>query len=306
MGLVIVFSSTVGIGYALVEEGIGSQMASSDFWWATGSFLAITALVATLLFVLTVALVSPPAANRALPVRLFLSVAWLLSGVLAAVATLGFGERDALQAWLYVWIQIAGVAMLVAISARDSIGLRVAQELPLGIRRRTLAFFYWSGSANGMAWAALLVAASLFVALCLEALANSSGWTDPALLDDVWRGLGTGAYFIAYALTALILQRHLLRRRIQDGYTWVVALLLVVAGSILPPIFAFLAASDAAARSDFFERWIFLNPFAPLQPRTGSGLIVFSLAWAATATVAAGRWFAAQIRAFRRPEPTQG
>lgn len=303
VGLLIVFFTTTSVSYELVARGIGSQMASSGFWWATGSFFAVAALGSGLLFVVTVALVAPPAANRALPVRLFLTAAWLLTLVIAAVAAVGFGENDALESWIFSWMMMAGVALLVAISARDSIGLRVAQELPHGIRRRTLAFLFWSGSANGVAWAALLIVATLFASLCLEASVNAAGSRSLGLLHDAWKALGIGAYFFAYAMTALLVQRRFLRRRLRDGYTWVVALLLVVAGSVLPPIAAFLAANDAASRTDFFERWIFLNPFAPLWNRTSSWLIVLSLVWAATATVATSRWLAAQIRAFRPPEP---
>ena len=78
------FAAFVGITgnviYELSRSGIGSAMISSEFWWGVLGVGSLWLSVIGLVFFLTVAMIAPATSNRAFPVRLYLSVAWLVSG----------------------------------------------------------------------------------------------------------------------------------------------------------------------------------------------------------------------------------
>ena len=77
-----VIASLVGASFTMMRSGIGAMMSGRDFWIGTLTFAGIGLALIGLLFVLSVALISPPSANRALPSRVYLTVVWLLGGLL--------------------------------------------------------------------------------------------------------------------------------------------------------------------------------------------------------------------------------
>jgi hypothetical protein len=295
-GLVVVFSVTVTVGLELVSAGVGSRLGTRDFWIPAGVFLGIAGFLVTLGYLASVALVSPAVANRAPPVRSFLSLTWLVSGVLVAYVASRSASDDELGVWTVTWAAVAVAACVVAVGARDEMSRRVAQEVPRPRWRRVPAFFLWSGSANGVAWAAALailtVAAGAAVA-ARTAAPNVDDWLFPAT--------GLAGYGFAYSTSALLLHRRFLARRVHRRYTWVLALALAAAGSVLPPIAGFLVLGDFARSSDA-RAWMILNPFAPSFAEIGTSAAWLGLTWAGTTAALAAPWFLRQVRAFAPPE----
>ena len=74
-----IISALIGTSFVMMRSGMGAMMSGKDFWISVATTVGIGLALTGLLFVLTVALVSPPSANRALPVRIYLTAIWLAS-----------------------------------------------------------------------------------------------------------------------------------------------------------------------------------------------------------------------------------
>ena len=66
-------------GIAMIESGIGSKLASWDFWGPALTFVAGAGLFMRIFYVAAVALITPPSANRALPLRVNTTVCYLIA-----------------------------------------------------------------------------------------------------------------------------------------------------------------------------------------------------------------------------------
>ena len=297
-GLLIAFGATVAYSTQLPRMGVGSLLGSTDFWLQGGSFLVIDGLVLGLLFVLSTALISPPVLNRALPVRLFLTFAWLVSGGLAVLAAAATSDQEYLTLWMVLALGVAAVGILSAVSSRDQMSRRVAREIPRHPLGRVLAFPFWSCAASGVAWSILLAMLTLLVASVAVSVLGFSG----EAADFLVGGSGFVAYVVAYSLTALLLHRRLLAGRVPHRHTWVVATFLATAGSIVPMLIAALMFPQ-----DFFSKpgmaWMVLNPLSPFVAEVEDLSMAVGPAWAALMVVLAGTWFGRQMRSFKPPPP---
>src|SRR5262249_203463 len=64
----------------LLNSGLGSRLDNVEFWLIAGSVVTVIVTVTGLLFAWSVAVVSPPSSNRALPVRFYVLAGWLVTG----------------------------------------------------------------------------------------------------------------------------------------------------------------------------------------------------------------------------------
>lgn len=297
---------TVGIYPALVAflmEIIRSTsmtgIRARFFWDELGVALAIIAVVDLVLLVLTAGMIAPSTANRALPVRVALTLVWLLSLAAAVHQTRKTGDSD----WILIWaLPSVGAGILVLLSAigeRERWGPRVARTIPTSTLPRLLAFLFSSGSAGGTLWAMLFLTATA-AAYDIAAAAIPPRWSDAThAFYPIWLQQGLLAIF-AYAMTALLLRRTWLRR-VPPRATWGIALGLFLTGVLVPPLLLYLGYHGTAVFKQNFGIVTMLNPF----PRTDAppeALRSYVLGgWALLAFAANTRWFAAQWRAFRPP-----
>lgn len=292
MGLIMVFSTATAFSAEMLQRGFGSRLGSRGFWEDAGAFLVPSFLFGMFLFVLSSALVAPPASNRALPVRRYLSGAWLVSLALMVLIFLRSADEEIVEVWARLWIMLIGGAFLIAVSAPDQLSRRLRRELPRRRLARWVAFFFWPGSASGLAWALGLAAATCGSVLLLSQM-------DISLVDEFRRCLSMTAYFLAYALTTFILHRRFLKRWVPSSYTGVMALVLMILGTILPPIFGLFIAPDLG--TDVWEQWIFLNPFAALNRGSLPLALAVSMAWAGLTLLMTVPTWVHQVRVFARP-----
>ena len=76
-----IFAWTTALSGVLLNAGLGSQLNSWGFWrGALGVLVSGVALIVHLTL-LSTALISPVSANRALPLRIFVIIVWLVTGV---------------------------------------------------------------------------------------------------------------------------------------------------------------------------------------------------------------------------------
>lgn len=294
------FIATLSWSYYSLTTGIGSRLGSWTFWGPALAVILIAAAALGLLFSLSVAMIKPVASNRALPVRLFVTFMWFVSGIAAAV--IAYVERDntAISMWSVLSVVVFAGALFVAVSEREQLGPRVARKIPLS-GLRLPAFFLFSGAASGVAWAALMSLATYMTVPFLAASSVTFKGGGSIKESQVWVG-GFPLYGLAYAMTALLARRYLLTRWVGSKYTWFVALLLLAAGCVIPFLIGYMAASGNLRGAEDIGGWLVTNPFTLGIHSYQSTYLVFAGGWALLAVVLNADWFAEQIRAFRRPE----
>jgi hypothetical protein len=320
----LLFGAAMTGSAVLAEEGLGVSLDSREFWLVAGAVVLLALGAIGLLFTWSVAVVSPPSANRALPSRLLLAGGWLVTGATAALLAYQFRSPIPLYLWLILQVFLFGVQLLAAINEREQWGVRVARTIPRRWWLRGPAFLFYSGAAGGVLFAVTF-------------LALSAGLT--AWLADCWQPL-FGSRFTAqdservvlvlvlvvlyafdYCLTAVFVRYVLAPGRIKPLFTWVVALLLAAVGFFLPYIILYIFFSEDM-RYGYISPWALItNPFATILEfaleygrsgrsmrrgigtveELGNGPLWFAGGWAVLVTLLCLPWLVRQLRRFRPP-----
>ena len=132
----------------------------------------------------------------------------------------------------------------MAVSSRDRLSARVAREVPGHLVKRAGAFYLWSGSANGLAWAVALAVATVAAGLVFD-----SQLPRPGFRRQVWETVGFLGYSFAYCVSALLIHRNFLARRVPHRMTWLLTGLLVAVGSLLPLMVGLLLSPQDLSRA---------------------------------------------------------
>ncbi len=240
--LVSMFPAFLAGIYALVSEGVGSMLGSWNFWGPTCAILVIYVSLSIVFHVLSVALLMPPTANRSLLVRSTVTVLWLVLAAASAAWALIKGDWEIVIVWQSVAMSVAMIAMLLALSEREELSLRVRRMIPRGPRlRRGLAFLFYNGPVGGFWWAAGLMVMSIVIAYGISTVDWSLGRGmrhADSLLDCTTILGGACLYMCAFGLLAAALSRRFLRRWIPEQATWVIALMILAVGATFPALLA--------------------------------------------------------------------
>jgi hypothetical protein len=281
----------------LIRRGFTARLS----WQVFGVVGAIIAFLIALFFVMSVALIMPVASNRALPVRLFITASWLLTGV--AALTGGLIEKDHRMpiVWLLAFEIIFALAVFVAVSERDRPGRRVLRSIPGSALGRARAFFFFSGAAGGVAWASAMIALTLAAAWAwvksFPAYGNAGD-----LVDGVkWMG-GMCLYFFCYALTGALARRRLFSRA-RTELTWLIGVTLLLVGGFAPFLIGFILFFNEQWWSEDFGAWWVGNPFA--WENKGHRVLYASVGglWAASVAAMSLPWFIERVKSFRPAAP---
>jgi len=305
------FDGHSGVLSSIIIWGVNGWAGLWEAWPQLGTLLALDIVALGLFHVLTVALFMPPAANRTLRVRIYLTIAWLVSGVLAAAWAdeLGFDEPMAL--WGYGWWGFLACCMIVAVSERTSWGPRITRTIPANPLLRAGAFVLYTGAAGGVTWVVIMIL------LTAAALGSGMGgmttmtW-GPGIREDVEILMGLTFFAFAYSMTAALLRRYVLRRILPERHTGALAALLLCLGCFLPLLAALVLYSGSrwrggphaiAGRAGW---WNALNPFMLWEHDCRSLCTRTALVWAAVAALLSVPWYVEQVVLFRRSRPPEG
>ncbi|MEN9576183.1 MAG: hypothetical protein RL514_4038 [Verrucomicrobiota bacterium] len=154
----------VGLSESFTREGIGSRLGTWNFWGPMLSITFIGLLLFGFMHLAAIALVSPASANRALPLRSYTTGAWLLTLMVAVGWTGLTGALEPVNLWAGCTTGVLLAALLISVSEGDDVSVRIRRTIPPSSSRRALAFFFYSGSAGGLAWTVLLGVASALLA----------------------------------------------------------------------------------------------------------------------------------------------
>lgn len=306
-GLVLLFWRTLAGTLAAAERGSATV---TGFWAGLGCLVLGALAVVGLFFAWSVALLNPPSANRALGVRLYLLAAWLATGAGCGAGSWLLRDGVPMVYWVAGMGVVAGLAVVCAVNERESWGPRVARAIPRRWWLRGPAFLLYSGAAGGVAFGVLLfgltaLATRVWIDRALPHVGQPAFPWQARMFEDMLRALVLGGlYVLSYALTAVLVRRFS-PWPIPALYTWVVMVVLVVVGSVLPFLVDFLL---------FFRDWRFEDqyPWLLTVPVAGFAAIgdercrhfawvfyAFAGSWAAAAALLNGPWFIRQLLRFR-------
>ena len=312
---------------ALLRFGLGLAMDSWEFWaiWLTAGLFLLAS--AGLLFVWSVAILSPPSANRSLRVRLYLLGLWLVTGVAALWACSVVAYAGLFEVWLMVTGLLFALQVVISINERDSWGPRVARSIPRRWWLRLPAFLVYSGSAGGIAFALLMFALTFAVGYGFLHL-HATGVEALTLGSSLRFLLLMFLYAYCFCMSALLIQRTLMARQLKQVGTWLVALLLLGLGSVGPYLVALVVAPESMRYGDPDPNWLLTNPFvsienamregtrshgrgysplaSPFAPTLGdicdTSVLTFLGIWGGVVTLLALPWFVRQVGLFHPPE----
>ena len=288
----------------LLDSGIGSQLGSWKFWRGALGVLGGGAALIILCALLSTALISPLSANRALPVRIFMTAVWLLTGGCAAIWSMEINGLQPIWLWGFINMLLFSIGLFVAVSERESLGQRVRQDIPRRLLPRWLAFFFYSGAASGVAWSSLMI---ILTALPIAAWIGVFPYMFDHALETLGSLVALGLYAFSYALGASVIRRRFLADRVTCGYTWVIALVLFgITTTIIPLALFFLSG-------EWKQEWLIASPLGPLLFTAEvslllgdeSSLVLHSIVIATICAAFAGGlslpWLVRQIDDFRPP-----
>jgi hypothetical protein len=285
-----------------VNEILRRGVIGRDFWQMITVMSMVISFLIGLFFVLSVALIMPVAANRALPVRLFITVAWLLAGVAAVAGSLSENYNWPVVVWMVAFEIVFALALFAAVSERDLPGRRVLRSIPKSLPGRAGAFFFFSGAANGLAWASVMIVLTLAVAwVWVKSFPHNSNLRD--LVDGAkWMG-GMCLYFFCYAMTGALLRRFLFSR-IGTELTWLISVALLILGIGAPIMTGYILFFNEQWWSENHGAWLIGNPFA--WDNKGHRVLYASVAgvWAVLVAAMSLPWFIERLKSFRRASPT--
>ena len=248
----------VGLLGSAAYTGIASEIWTWGFWGIAGTVLFCGAAAFGLMMSLSVAMLSPPSANRMLPVRIYLTIIWLLSAAVAGIWAYVESDNIPIFVWCVTCVIVFTGAMLIAVCEREHWGPRVARKIPRNLLLRPWAFLFFTGWAGGVAWCVILTALTLVGgAIAMHQTGFGVDW------DDFAGVVGLALYAYAYPMTALLVRRTFFRNRIKCGLTWLLAAAIFVAATVLPILTYFMIHYDRMDHIDNRGIWLAGFPFMP-------------------------------------------
>lgn len=293
--LISVFSGTIGTTSSLLFFGGG--IGASGFWQVVAVFSVLTVALTGLMFVVSVAMVSPPSANRAIIVRTYLTVVWLIIGGYMLIWSTIITDHGPVLAWLIITVIIGCATMLVSVSERDTWGARLRGMIPRNFVLRRLAFMFYSGASGGVAWTVITVGATVAVAWWWGVNFSSFG-SHGDLNECLDTCTPMMLYFFAYSMTAMLIRRRLLSTWITPNNTYALALILMAIGTVAPLAIGWIVSGQSFYRMP--AEYYLTMPFVMfVNDHVRETAWWFAGVWAGGIAVMSLPWFFARTRQFQ-------
>ena len=297
---VVIFVTLLAATFApggLLHTGIGSQLDSWRFWRSALAVLVGGLALIGGLALLSIALVSPFSTNRALPVRIFITVVWLLTGIGSVIWGIGVNDLNPILVWTTLSILLCSIGLFIAVSERERLGWRIRRTIPRRWPLRPLAFLFYSGDASGVAWSSLMIILTLLpAAVWLLVVPHMQTGDNRETLGAL---AGLGLYAFSYALGAASIRRRFLAHRVTGGYTWIIALFLLGFTTTIVPLALFFLSGD------WNKEWLTASPFGLLLFANEGRFVFNSVIIASVCAIFVGilnlPWFIWQFDDFRPP-----
>ena len=253
----------------------------------------------------TIAMIMPPSANRALPVRLACVASWLV--LVTALTIWAKKEHEPrIMAALPFPTTIAFTFILIfALSETDSLRIRVRRAIPRNRFFQPLSFLFYSGAAGGITLCSIIILSS--IAIAYAAIAFMTNVTDRRSFHHVLSCfLGVFFYVLAYGLTASLIRRKFFPVAMSQKFVGVFTLLLIAAGALIPSTIGLLRHfDDKGLDTDTIGYWQITNPAGIVDPKFSSIMLRFAFGWLILMLLLNAKWLYRQFREFCPPNPTK-
>jgi hypothetical protein len=299
--LLLLFMIVTAGSNDMIQFGIGSRLMDWEFWRGAMGFLGFLGLLGGIFFVLSVALIKPVAANRALPVRIFITVAWAVLGAGGMLVSIRDKSHMPVIFWYIILTWIFALAIFVAVSERYQLGRRVRGAIPGSRVKRALVFPFYSGAASGLLWACTGICLTLLAAWLW--LRSFPGYSNSDDLRGSLKWMGAMClHFFCYAMSAALLRRRVLSRVTAD-LTWLIGVILMACGIVVPFMIGYLLYSGNHWWEQGVYNWLVGNPFA-WSDRSGQYTYLgVAAVWAGMIALLNLPWFIKCVREFRPSGP---
>lgn len=304
--LVFIFAMVLGGTLTMVQMGYAPQFDEREFLGICATVLIGFFGNCGLLYTWSIALITAPSSNRALPMRVFMLSYAIVSGVLTAFLVSATRQEEPFWFWSMLMGEFVAFALIIAINERERWTPRVARTIPRNWLLRLPAFLFYSGAAGGVLFA-LWLAGAVVLILWVSSLALASQGIvilSPTMGDFVYVVGILVAYVYCYGLTAIFVRTWLLRT-LASGFTWVVFILLIALGSLIPMLATALLHLGRWNYADHYASFLG-NPVAGAIEMTqrehslqAEDYLRFLAVWGAAATLLCVPWIFRQLRAFR-------
>jgi hypothetical protein len=301
-GLCMMLAGGMQVSAVFAFNGLSN---SKVFW---GNLLAVGPMMLSgvaLLYFWSVAIVSPPASNRMLPMRLYLFCVWVVLAPFVVASMYVLDDPSPITGWVGLSAALFIQGLLIAINEREQWSPRVARKIPRRLWLRVPAFLLYSGAAGGVLYCSLLLALTYLAVRVSEKFIVVSNLTSLPLdtQQNLVRTCGElvgllALYAYSYCMSAVWIRR-IRYFRIKPLYTWIVALGLILAGTVLPLLLAFFLFFKDWNYVTYYQ-WLLTNPISAVMDTSHRwSYLTFVGCWAAIVTLLNLPWFARQMRAFR-------
>jgi hypothetical protein len=308
-GLFSLFSVLSGVmvaSFELMQEGVGAMMFRRQFWDTTLSFLVIAAAAGGLFYVLSVALISPPSANRALVPRIYLTGIWLLGGLLAAYAGLTTAQQLLILVWTYISSIVLIAALVVTISNHDQLSVRVRRTIPRFAVPRLLAFCFYNGAAGGLIWVASLTLLTYWGTVVFLSVsgATARSFSMPDVVQFFSGFFSPMAlYLFAYALFAVFIRRRFMPRQ-APKIAGILAVFITAITALGTNIVLFFMNELSWRSADHLQLGNAFNLMGQHDADQYTLHLFFALGLLLIGILLNASWFFTQWKNFRRPAET--
>jgi hypothetical protein len=289
-------------GLEIVETGLASVLDESDARTALAVCLLVGLAIWGLFYLLAVAAVSARSSNRMFAVRVFVTVCWLIFGVVAGFFRWYYPSEDPVLIWVVASGSVLSVAVGFTLAERESWTPRVRRYIPRGNPLRLLAWLFYTGSAGGLTWCLLLSTTTLLAGY--ELVGDFKPVVGRSEAKDVlFTMLGVLLFAWCYGMTGLLVRRLVFPKSVPLAGT-TLGLALMGFGGTLPLVMSYFIQGPNWRFESLPPLVAVFNPLV-LQ-RTGDdrpAIFGFLGVWAVFGLLVNLPWFRQQWQAFRRHEP---
>ncbi len=283
--------------------GLGSMMASRNFWIAALTVLVAGLIVTGLFHVLSVALISPPSANRARLPRLYITIIWLLGGLLNVAWVIRVEDPTLIMVWTMATLIILIFALLVVISNADDLGKRVRRDIPANRLKRLLVFPYYNGAASGLVWVSGMAASTFIFAQLVLTFGGTwypthYGMRGADREEFTLCTATTIIYALAYALTARFIHRKFFPKR-PPQIAGLLTILLISLVAIGPGIVLFFLNQLSWKSIDGLQLGNIFNIYSIHEPSQQWSHLYVAVGWLGLMLAINAGWFLKQWRNFQ-------
>lgn len=286
VSFIVMVNVSLNFGMGMVITG--------DLWKGVTTGLFIEALLIGVLYVFAVANLSPKPANRMFVPRIYLTLAWLAAGLVAAIWAVAVSEEVPILMWVVFSTAAFCIMAVVSLGERDAWTTRVRRVIPKNILARLLAFLFYSGAAGGIIWSTILFWTTILGGYLFFAC---SSLHSSELREFCGNAVMVFGYVLCYCLTTAFICKVLLKNINMPNLS-VLAMFLGVLVSLVPLVVAFLVAANGGR--DMLPWYVIGSPMVLAMDDSAaiSAAEPFVVVWLAIVVLASLPWLVAQWQRF--------